>query len=592
MKKVFSVTIILLFVTSIAFAADFLPTVMEITAPETITYSFDGATLEIPITISGTPANTLFCVFTKNQAATVNYITNGFLGWHTVNQIDTCIFLSPPTVYVTGDDVVKWDGKDQDGNLVPEGEYTYLLFGYDNQTAKTIACDAVDFNGWVSDSWITHDREGAALDNPILYRGARGNQAEEVELVREKWVIGNDPSDSTLIETTSVISFAQYGRLVPSPYEDNMYFTFSSSTEPSTGRARKYSWVPNGVGQLQTDWGEDGEVTWNMYTTSGWSVMCQGFEYLGNDMLVASNTGHYSEAFESELVLIDAVEGIVSRVIDMSEWWIRVDDENNNGQKSSGPNQFDVVNGELFLGSHSSCLNQLIAPLAGEDPEEYNRWINTNGDYVGDHNFEETAANPWVCHDYMVGPYKYHISSDANKFSVFPSYDMGAVGFGMYAPDGTGIGYFAFAGETAEWKHDIQFVDYGSAYDGIYTNGIHSSLGGINGLWYSAHASVKGTIMSGVGVEEAAPAAFSVAQNAPNPFNPTTSINFSIANAGNVTIDVYNIAGQKVDTIANEFMDSGSHSVVWDASGFSAGVYFYTVKSGDISKTMKMTLLK
>jgi len=52
------------------------------------------------------------------------------------------------------------------------------------------------------------------------------------------------------------------------------------------------------------------------------------------------------------------------------------------------------------------------------------------------------------------------------------------------------------------------------------------------------------------------------------------------------------IVGQKVATIANEFMSAGSHSVIWDASGFSAGVYFYTVKSGEFSRTMKMTLLR
>ncbi len=57
-------------------------------------------------------------------------------------------------------------------------------------------------------------------------------------------------------------------------------------------------------------------------------------------------------------------------------------------------------------------------------------------------------------------------------------------------------------------------------------------------------------------------------------------------------MDVFNVAGQKVATVANEFMNAGSHSVTWDASGLSAGVYFYTVKTDKYSKTMKMTLLK
>ncbi|MFC1574049.1 T9SS type A sorting domain-containing protein, partial [Candidatus Latescibacterota bacterium] len=95
-----------------------------------------------------------------------------------------------------------------------------------------------------------------------------------------------------------------------------------------------------------------------------------------------------------------------------------------------------------------------------------------------------------------------------------------------------------------------------------------------------------------VDVSEDSPAAFAVDQNSPNPFNPTTSISFKLTEAGNVSVEVFNVAGQKIDTVANEFMSSGSHSVTWNASGFSAGIYFYTVKSGDFSRTMKMTLLK
>ena len=103
---------------------------------------------------------------------------------------------------------------------------------------------------------------------------------------------------------------------------------------------------------------------------------------------------------------------------------------------------------------------------------------------------------------------------------------------------------------------------------------------------------MKGILTNLVAVDEDVPSAFSVEQNSPNPFNPTTTISFTTAEAGNVTIDVFNVAGQKVDTITSEFMNAGSHSVTWDATGFSAGVYFYTVKSGDFSRTMKMTLLK
>ncbi|MDP2981719.1 MAG: ice-binding family protein [Candidatus Latescibacter sp.] len=91
---------------------------------------------------------------------------------------------------------------------------------------------------------------------------------------------------------------------------------------------------------------------------------------------------------------------------------------------------------------------------------------------------------------------------------------------------------------------------------------------------------------------ELAPIEFSLSQNIPNPFNPTTSISFTLAKAGKVTVEVYNMAGQKISTLVNTTMNAGNHSATWNASKFSAGVYFYTVKSENYSKTMKMTLLK
>jgi hypothetical protein len=246
----------------------------------------------------------------------------------------------------------------------------------------------------------------------------------------------------------------------------------------------------------------------------------------------------------------------------------------------------------MGLGSHSTCVNQLFDPYYTDEKDAV-KWTNTNGDYTGDHNFEPTAKVKWVCNDYNVGPYKYSTALDANLFMIFPSFDMGAVSFGLYAPDGTGMGYQTLAGETAYQKYGAEFIDYDSAYDGIYTtsNVGRTAAGADATIWFIAHDSIKGVITNQVGVAEA-PAAFAVAQNTPNPFNPTTTITFSLAKAGKTTVEVFNVAGQKVDTILNASLSAGAHSVTWNAAKHSAGVYFYTVKSGDFSKTMKMTLLK
>jgi hypothetical protein len=81
-------------------------------------------------------------------------------------------------------------------------------------------------------------------------------------------------------------------------------------------------------------------------------------------------------------------------------------------------------------------------------------------------------------------------------------------------------------------------------------------------------------------------------QNYPNPFNPSTRINFGLKKAGNVEITVYNILGNKVATLFNGFKSAGSHSVLFNASEFSSGVYFYKIISENFVQTRKMLMLK
>ncbi|MBD3167937.1 MAG: T9SS type A sorting domain-containing protein [candidate division Zixibacteria bacterium] len=88
------------------------------------------------------------------------------------------------------------------------------------------------------------------------------------------------------------------------------------------------------------------------------------------------------------------------------------------------------------------------------------------------------------------------------------------------------------------------------------------------------------------------PLATSLASNYPNPFNATTNIGFDLTENGNISLDVYNLAGQLVETIADGFYTAGSHKVNWDASGYSSGVYFYKLSTGEEVITKRMTLLK
>ena len=95
-----------------------------------------------------------------------------------------------------------------------------------------------------------------------------------------------------------------------------------------------------------------------------------------------------------------------------------------------------------------------------------------------------------------------------------------------------------------------------------------------------------------VEAEVIAPAVYALDQNYPNPFNPSTTINFSIAEASIVKIAVYNLLGQEVAELVNEFKAAGLYKVNFDASDFPNGAYFYSIETPQFKQTKKMLLAK
>jgi hypothetical protein len=83
-----------------------------------------------------------------------------------------------------------------------------------------------------------------------------------------------------------------------------------------------------------------------------------------------------------------------------------------------------------------------------------------------------------------------------------------------------------------------------------------------------------------------------VAWNFPNPFNPTTSIAYSLPSRAYVKLEIYNVLGQKVEVLVDGEQGAGNHTVVWDGSTASSGVYFYRLSTADFVETQKMMLLK
>jgi len=89
------------------------------------------------------------------------------------------------------------------------------------------------------------------------------------------------------------------------------------------------------------------------------------------------------------------------------------------------------------------------------------------------------------------------------------------------------------------------------------------------------------------------PTVYNLYQNFPNPFNPSTKINFDLPKDSKVTLVIYDLLGRVVKRLLNsEFKQAGRYSIDFNASNLASGVYFYRIEAGDFVMTKKMVLVK
>lgn len=99
-------------------------------------------------------------------------------------------------------------------------------------------------------------------------------------------------------------------------------------------------------------------------------------------------------------------------------------------------------------------------------------------------------------------------------------------------------------------------------------------------------------IVTGVGENSTTPASFKLYNNYPNPFNPSTTIKYSIPEASYTKLMVYNAVGSVVASLVNETKPAGNYEVEFSASDLASGIYYYILSAGNFTQTKKMLLLK
>ncbi|MHB9030441.1 MAG: hypothetical protein ACYC9O_16875 [Candidatus Latescibacterota bacterium] len=222
MKKALVLFTAFVLIASSAFAGNFAPTLMSVSAPSTIVYEFDGKSLTVPVTVTGVAGTGSFMVFTKDKGASIGKVTNGYLGWHYVSKIDTCLYTSPFTQLDKGTTNITWNGKDDGGTTVAPGEYTYYVWAVDNVNPRVQVTKQVTIDAWIFRTIVTHDTEGKKLAQPIWYKGG-GNRtalAAPGNQTHYKWVIGGDPEDKALLESTTSPGWCAVGGIAFDPAEN------------------------------------------------------------------------------------------------------------------------------------------------------------------------------------------------------------------------------------------------------------------------------------------------------------------------------------------------------------------------------------
>jgi len=230
-----------------------------------------------------------------------------------------------------------------------------------------------------------------------------------------------------------------------------------------------------------------------------------------------------------------------------------------------------LVAGETYRATSAiACLDYYAGPSGG------GAWYQL---YIDPTDVDETAT------DYNPGAIKFFDMDgwQADFPDIFDNlWESENLGGGMpeapyYTVPGT-------PGEQVEVTFGIKFGQYWGDYAGT----LYELLVDNVYLFPMTEAGMTTSVSS----ETESPATCDLAQNYPNPFNPTTAIPYTLDKAGQVRLTVFDVLGRTVATLVDDIQQTGLHSVRFDGSKLSSGVYFYTLETGSYRLTQKMMLMK
>jgi hypothetical protein len=265
-------------------------------------------------------------------------------------------------------------------------------------------------------------------------------------------------------------------------------------------------------------------------------------------------------------------------------------------------------NGSTWSLANTGMGSMTVRSLAASGT---NLFAGTNGGgvYASTNNgLAWSAVNNGITNTYIpsLGVNGSRVFAGSESGLIYVSTNNGAQWSGVTVGSVSGVNSFAFSGTNVFAGAAIGGVSLstnnGSTWGAINTGLAETT---ILSLVVKGDTLYAGTFSSGVWrrplqevatsadmVPPAAATQFALAQNYPNPFNPSTTIRFDLPHPERVTLAVYDAVGREIARLAEGAYPAGVHSVVFDATGISSGVYFYRMTAGSFTEVRKLLLMK
>ena len=589
------------------------PVTLKITGLKDMTYAFDGSDLEIPFKLEGSGATVWLIIYTVDAHPPLTISGEGpppyrdpehaAPGWHVYDDVDTLVYKSEGQRFPEGENVIVWNGRDMNGNIVPPGNYDLFLAAFDDEAIPhVVTSDGGGGHPGTCASWYVD------LNREIMWKIGEG----KVFKMRNDWIENPDAYD--VVDTTA-LSDAVAGR-----YRLQRGGVYSAS--PMN--------LPDATEWIGHLYGNGGAIVrftfdWDalrIIPHEDWAVD-QGAE---GGILAANLPGRQcADVYNPEEDIIYASGGVSGTVGVIKGWNATTGElvkewdfsdlmmyDNKGTDRVQGPeNLSKFPTGEYDPYGMATCSHHgsVIARI------DYNgkiRWINRNGDYFGDQReySEETGVGDYVYGHTEAPSFKYTVYSTKWGWTTYPQNGLDAINAGMVlGEDGSGLFFFQPKNFPLTWPDHCFIIDEDGPWDGVYLN-----IGAIGAEARKAN-DFKGDPMvvmpydqkrvrlspAAPAVEEAEislPTRFAVKDPYPNPFSELgTTVRFRLPWSAHIAVKIYDERGRFVRDLVNDELGPGEFTFTWDGTDargakVASGTYIFRIEAPGLRMHKKVTFLR